>query len=224
MIPSGFFRAVIFVDGGYLNKVREHHFQRVPVDFRLLPAALAEGKPVMRSYYYDCLPYLPSKPIEEDRQRMKKKESFFTMLENIDGWTVRKGHLRPRPIHFRQLLDRSGLPRKLDDIPLHEQCQGNRADGCLEYYGQKGVDVALATDMLTLAATRQITDVILVAGDNDFAEVVAQCKPHGVAVTLWYHPESCNDELRQQADQKRAINQALIDSVRWVEPPRPTNL
>ena len=100
---------------------------------------------------------------------------------------------------------------------MYEKCRTTReaADGCLLSFTQKGVDVAFAGDLITLAATRQITDAVLVTGDNDFLVPVQKSKSlHGIRVTLWYHPSSHNEDLRRAADRRRAIDQAFIDALR----------
>lgn len=50
---------------------------------------------------------------------------------------------------------------------------------------QKGVDALLRVDLVGLAATRAVSDVVLVAGDEDMLEAVESAQAHGVRVHLW---------------------------------------
>jgi uncharacterized LabA/DUF88 family protein len=196
----------------------KEYFREPQTDLTLLPSALAEGKPILRTYWYDCLPFLPAHPKREDIQRYQDKGRFLKALENFGGWTVRTGHLRRRYVRFKKKLNASGQQEcTRDGLPLFEKSRttGDRADGCLLTYAQKGVDVAFAGDLLALAATRQITDAVLLTGDNDFLGPVEQCKlQHGIRMTLWFHPASHNQELRMAADNRRIIDQSLVDRLR----------
>ena len=50
---------------------------------------------------------------------------------------------------------------------------------------QKGVDALLRVDLVGLAATRAVSDVVLVAGDEDMLEAVESAQAHGVRIHLW---------------------------------------
>ncbi|MBI4669908.1 MAG: hypothetical protein HY747_12160 [Elusimicrobia bacterium] len=46
-------RAAIFIDGAYLDfVVHELKSSRISIDFERLSVALAEGKEILRTYYY----------------------------------------------------------------------------------------------------------------------------------------------------------------------------
>jgi len=211
-------RAAIFIDAGYWAALLREYFGEPRVSYEALPGALGQGIPILRTYWYDCLPFLPSHPSAQDIARHQAKEKFLNRLQDLEGWTISKGHLRRRYISFKAQRDPGGGQRySTDGLPMYEKCRTTRdaADGCLLTFTQKGVDIAFAGDLITLAATRQITDAILVTGDNDFLQPVERAKSlHGVRVTLWYHQTSHNEELRKAADRRRTIDQAFIDSLR----------
>lgn len=50
---------------------------------------------------------------------------------------------------------------------------------------QKGVDALLRVDLVGLASTGAVRDVVLVAGDEDMLEAVESAQAHGVRVHLW---------------------------------------
>lgn len=69
---------------------------------------------------------------------------------------------------------------------------------------QKGVDALLLSDLVELSRVRAIETAVLVAGDGDFVEAVAQAQRHGVRVLLWgvtgTPQNTVSPELRQEAD------------------------
>lgn len=79
-------RLGIFVDGGYLANLAERHF-RVWVDFEKLSNEIRntiagntqEPLGLLRTYFYDCLPYQSNPPTSEEAQRLsrKRKEVSF---------------------------------------------------------------------------------------------------------------------------------------------------
>ena len=81
---------------------------------------------------------------------------------------------------------------------------------------QKGVDTLLSVDMVTLAATRQISDAILSAGDYDFIPAITVAKEHGVNITLYHSKEkgSYHDSLWNICDMRHSIDQTLIDNIK----------
>jgi uncharacterized LabA/DUF88 family protein len=91
-------------------------------------------------------------------------------------------------------------------------------------YVQKGVDILLAIDLISLSSKQQIQKAFLIAGDADYVPVVDAAKDEGVKVTL-YHSEALqttpeglqvkkySDELWQACDQREPITKQLIDKV-----------
>lgn len=50
-------RIAVFIDGGYLAKVLREEFGNVRIDFGQLAERVAGGIDILRTYYYDCMPY-----------------------------------------------------------------------------------------------------------------------------------------------------------------------
>lgn len=67
---------------------------------------------------------------------------------------------------------------------------------------QKGVDVALAVDMMSHAYRGVISKATLFAGDADFVPLVAALVNFGLHVTIW-HPLQTNAKLKGAADSVR---------------------
>lgn len=67
---------------------------------------------------------------------------------------------------------------------------------------QKGVDVALAVDMMSHAYRGIISKATLFAGDADFVPLVATLVNVGLHVTIW-HPPKASVKLKRAADSAR---------------------
>jgi len=50
-------RIAVFIDGAYLEFVLRQEFGAPRVDFELLARRLSDGRDLLRTYYYDCLPF-----------------------------------------------------------------------------------------------------------------------------------------------------------------------
>jgi len=76
---------------------------------------------------------------------------------------------------------------------------------------EKGVDVQLATDMLTHSFKNNYDTAILVAGDNDFVSALQAVKDNGkhIEVAL-FGKEQTSLELRRVADKVIPINARLL--------------
>lgn len=62
----------------------------------------------------------------------------------------------------------------------------------------------LGVDMVQLAATRQITRAVLLAGDSDFVPAIEAVKQHGVLTVLWHGPI--------RSGQKNTVHKELWDA------------
>jgi len=179
-------RIAIFIDGGYLEKTLKNEFGEAIIDFRKLIEILANGKDLLRAYYYNCLPYQSTPPSSEESERFSKKEKFFAYLRRLPRISVKLGKLAYRGI------DNEG--KKL--------------------FEQKGIDTLLSIDMVNLASTRQVSDVILLAGDSDYIPAIEVTKTHGVGVILYHSQrrDSYHINLWEACDERVPITQALINT------------
>jgi uncharacterized LabA/DUF88 family protein len=71
---------------------------------------------------------------------------------------------------------------------------------------EKGVDVALVTDMLKFAFMNIYDVAILVSGDNDFAEAVKVVKDRGIRVEIVAFEHTIGRDLRMLADKFTSID------------------
>jgi uncharacterized LabA/DUF88 family protein len=190
-------KVAIFVDGGYLAKILFPitGSSVFPIDFGKLSEVLAVGQSRLRTYYYNCPPYVAPSPTPEETRRASKAHSFYDALNRLPRFQVRLGRLE-----FR----------------------GNKADGS-PIFVQKRVDALLSVDMVQLGLTRQIGKVILLAGDSDFLPAIEAVKAAGVLVELWHGPkDTYHAELWQACDERVQIDSATLHSIQFVPPtPKP---
>jgi uncharacterized LabA/DUF88 family protein len=189
-------KTAIFIDGGYLSKIGKY-FGEPTVDIAKLSIELARGQEILRTYYYDCLPYQSNPPTPEESLRLSSKQRFFHRLNSLPKCQVREGKLQ-----FKG-LDNTGRT----------------------IFVQKGVDVRLSVDMLSLAAQRAISEAVLLAGDGDLLHAVIGVKELGVNTTLFHYgsPSSYSHDLWLECDERFPITQELIDKVTIARPTYPAH-
>lgn len=175
-------RIAIFIDGGYLDYVLLS-FDRARIDYGLLVDYMAQGKDLLRAYYYHCLPYQSANPTPEEQEEFSNAQKFFRAISRLNSFTVRKGRLA-----YRGTNDRGE--------PIFEQ---------------KRVDVYLATDLVMHSTKRVITHAALLTGDSDFIPAVEIAQSEGVHVTLYYaeilRP---HDELLDAVDDRVQITKEMV--------------
>ena len=185
----------VFIDGSYLMGILRTMIgvAHRPIDFMKLSNLLADPDERLRTYYYHCAPYAGTTPSAREQQRLERIRSFYSALSHLPRFQVRLGRLA-----FR----------------------GHRPDGS-PVLQQKRVDIMLCLDMVQLALTRQISKVILLAGDSDFMPAVEVVKQSGVLVDLWHGPRlTYHGELWMVCDERHEIDAAFLAAVQV--PPEPS--
>ena len=177
-------RIAIFIDAGYFQVMSRDEFGSPRIDFGKLAMKMAGGREILRTYYYDCLPYQSNPPTVDEKSRFSKRQGFHSALAKNPRFQVRLGRLE-----FRG--------RNAAGEPLFEQ---------------KRVDILMGVDLALLAAKHQITDAAVLAGDSDFLPAIEAAKPEGVVVHL-FHGMSPHRDLVSTCDERTRIDQAFIDSV-----------
>jgi uncharacterized LabA/DUF88 family protein len=192
-------RLAIFIDGGYLDVLARDEFH-VRVDNAKLSAQItrvvaeetAEPVDLLRTYYYDCLPYQSNPATEEEKLRLGRKEKRFNALRNLDSYVVREGRLMYRG------LDEHGKP----------------------IFQQKRVDLLLGLDFALLSGKKQITHAAIVSGDSDLIPAVEVAQQEGISTWLFHGPHlSYARELWTVSDRRFEMTQGFMDLVS-MSPPR----
>lgn len=138
---------------------------------------------LIRTYYYDCPPYVSPQPTPEEKSRQERFDRYHYNLKQLDKFEVRLGSLR----------------KYYNEDRTHN-------------FEQKGVDVKIAIDALRLCLKGKISRAIFVTGDSDFVPVVEAIKDEGVEVFLFYHDSSVHRHILTVCDNKMLMDDELIDS------------
>jgi len=77
--------------------------------------------------------------------------------------------------------------------------------------GSKGIDISLATDMLTHANKKNYDIAILVAGDGDYVPLVEAVKREGCRVFVWFLRNGLHKKLEQTADSFWDMGKVLLE-------------
>lgn len=177
-------KAAVFIDGRYLWEGLA--IWRIKnVDLGRLATRIVGDHRLLRTYYYDCTLPLPSEPTPSDSEKQRRKDRFFNALRRQSRFEVRLGYLR------EEGRDASGKP----------------------IYKQKGADVFLAVDMLSLSLRDKIDIAFLVAGDGDFVPIVEAAKDAGVSVRLFSFDGATADQLWTACDERQYINKNLVEGI-----------
>ena len=186
-------KLAIFVDGGYLTNIVRP--LRIWVDFEKLSGAIRhrisksveEPLDLLRTYYYDCLPWRDAASGEEDNQRYFNTLKFFDALRRIPRFDVREGRLQKFGVQP------NGQP----------------------IVRQKAVDLLLGMDVARLCLRGRLSHIALLSGDSDFLPVINVAKEEGVAVWHLHGARGTYaEELHKTADETFRLDERFFQSVK----------
>jgi len=194
-------RLAIFIDGGHISKLANGEFS-VALDFEKLSREIAatidsrtvEPVELLRTLYYNCLPYQSAKPTPEEAKRYGGAQRFHSHLEKIPRYTVRLGRLAFRGV------DAAGSP----------------------IFQQKGVDLLMGLDFALYASRHQIHHAAILTGDADFIPAVELAKQEGVCTWHVHGPAQSKKngkstyarELWDMCDERIELTQTFMDGVK----------
>lgn len=184
-------RLAIHIDGGYVSNVAKS--AGIWIDFELLSAKVAdtirettaEPLDLIRTYYYDCLPYQSASPTAEEEERLRRKSLFFDGLRGLPNYALREGRLK------LQGIDQQGAP----------------------IFQQKRVDLMMGLDIARLAAKSQVTHTALLSGDSDLIPAVEAAQQEAVIVWLVHDAQGAAKELKLLADNRILLDSAFLKTV-----------
>lgn len=179
-------RVAIFIDCAYLDATTRSECGGVKIDYAKFARKLAGGVEILRTYYYNCLPYQRSTPTADEATRFAQAQKFHAALRALPRFEVREGMLVYRG------SDDKGRP----------------------IYVQKGVDIQFGVDLVLLSAKQQISHAVLIAGDSDFVPAINVAKNEGVLIHL-YHGATPHRKLVEVADERTQINSVFLADVLW---------
>lgn len=176
----------IFIDGAYLDAVLRSECNGVRIDFAKLSRKLAGPIEILRTYYYNSLPYQRPQPSAEEANRFAQAQKFHFALNALPRFEVREGMLVYR---------------------------GDDAHG-KAIYVQKGVDIRFGVDLVLLSTKQQISHAVLIAGDSDFIPAIQVAKNEGVLIHL-FHGRQPHQKLVEVADDRTLMDSAYFSDILW---------
>jgi len=153
-------KVAIFIDASNLFHACKQFRDGFKLDYIRLREEMAEGRQLIRAYYYGSLD-----PLNEG-------EIKFHHFLQYNGFNVVTRTLRKR---------------------------GDK-------HHEKGVDVALVTDMLSLGFRGIYNVAVLVSGDDDFVCAVEEVKRSGRRVEVAAFNSATGGELKRSADRFRPLD------------------
>ena len=84
---------------------------------------------------------------------------------------------------------------------------------------EKGVDVALATDLVANGMRRSFDWAMIISGDQDYCEAIEQVQSQGLRVQVSFYRHAMADELKLKADRFTYLDEIIENVViRWPAP------
>jgi len=84
-------RVAVFIDNGYLSKIIN---EGIKIDFVKFCDAVCENKERLRTYFYDCKPYVSEPPTDEEKAKASQYNKFANKVEGLPRFQMRFGKLR----------------------------------------------------------------------------------------------------------------------------------
>jgi hypothetical protein len=127
---------------------------------------LREGEHHFRTWLFDALPYVPDTgATSEQKARRERKRAFFEALRFKEGIVVEEGVVRPKKTVCYNCQSEFSVPV------------------------QKLVDVKISVCLTSLAWSRTVDKIVLLAGDRDLLPAVEAALPTKVTIRLAYFSE-----------------------------------
>lgn len=193
-------RLAILIDGAYLESIARTelnarvNYEDLPTIVRDIVAAdLVEPLDLLRTYYFNALPYKSARPTPEETTRFSAATRFHDFLRRLPKFEVREGWLAYR-----------GNDSKNKPI-----------------FQQKQVDMLLGLDIALLSAKRLITHMAVISGDSGLTPAVDVARDEGVVVWLFHGPtgkqggdNTVAQSLLDHADMRYEMDSNFMNRVR----------
>jgi uncharacterized LabA/DUF88 family protein len=175
-------RIMIFIDGSNFYHNLKTHNLNTRIDFKKFSDLLCAGRKHIRTYYYNT-------PIKQadDPDEYRRQQLFFDGLRRTPYLELKLGYF-------------------LKKTKICENCGRT-----LSYPVEKGCDVNLAVDMMSMAYKNLYDVAILVSSDGDFASACQCVKDLGKHIENTYFEHGSSWHLLNICDVRILIDQALIN-------------
>ncbi len=190
-------KTAILVDGGFYRKRAKHQWGMKTAEERareLNAYCLAHldkkdgnvERQLYRIFYYDCAPSRRSvyHPLTKKNVDLEKSDtgtwttSFMDELKRRRKYALRLGVLAERPNYNL----RASVTK---DLLVGKRTLESLTEGDFEFNAQqKGVDMRIGIDIVSLALKRLVDQIILIAGDSDFVPAAKLARREGIDFIL----------------------------------------
>jgi len=187
-------KLMIFIDGSNLFKQCKNYSEEtgteLEIDMIKIRKELKQKYNLIRTYYYGSIP-----PIDKEDEESGDEEAQNRVKEikqQIDA--------QIKFYHFLMYngFDVTFFPLRIREKSVH--CPKCEVDTKIKVWVEKGVDVALVTEMMSQAANKNCDVVILVAGDLDYREALKRVKQKGIKVKIAFFGSYTSSEFKRCAD------------------------
>lgn len=189
----------VLIDGGHVRSSYKDSLgrQHTAADIERLLVSVIDhpsvaGKEFFKSVYYDAAPFTGTtvNPLDGTTLNYRRTAGFsvssrvFREIGTLLRTSVSLGHLThqgwtvPDYVVKAKTTERFGFPSWPPDMESFTVT----ADDLCPNIAQKGVDTDIAFDMGMIAATGQVTDVVLVSRDTDFVPAMRKLMFLGIRV------------------------------------------
>lgn len=187
-------RVMIFIDGSnFYHGLKENNI-RTNINFQKFCDKLCGEKRLIQTHYYN-VPLIQS----IDPKNYQSQQRFFNMLRKTPYLTLHLGRFAKRNQKFK--CPNPSCGENLSEIVIKcPKCLKEENFKLPPFYVEKGIDVNIATDMLSNAFDNTYDTAILVSADGDFVPVVNEVKRLRRRVKNAYFPQSPPTFLSQNCD------------------------
>lgn len=211
-------KTAILIDGGFYRKRAYYHWgEKTPKEradelynycMKLLKNR-SEHRQLYRIFYYDCPPlnkkvYHPllKKTIDLGKSEdYKWSIEFFNELRCRRKFAVRLGSLSENTAQYT--LKTEAIKKIINKSITVDDLQESDFQFRVE---QKGVDMRIGVDIISMALKKQVDQIILISGDSDFVPAAKQGRREGLDIILAPMGATIKPDLHEHID-------GLINSV-----------
>jgi len=172
---------MVFIDGSNFYHCLKASGFPTKLNFNKFSLALADGRELVRTYYYNA-----ALKQQKDLEKYKRQQTFFNGLRRTPYLEVRLGYLLTNTISC-------------------EKCNHVHS-----YQVEKGVDIHIASDMIWMAYKNLYDTAILVSADGDFAPACQVVKNLAKHIENAYFKKSSSWHLLNMCDRQILIEHKMI--------------
>lgn len=172
-------RVMIFIDGANLFHGCSNYKKGYKIDMLKLRDELVGGRKLVSSHYYAAIP-------RENSSQFPAQKRFLDML-SYNSFNV------------------TAVPLKTHRVTV--KCDYCGMENHTTEQVEKGVDIALATDLISFAMDDQYDTAIIVSGDYDYFRAIQEVQRRGKKVEIAYFLiQGITEEFIQVADNFISLN------------------